>query len=104
MNTLFDFYWEVWKYIQETRRDEFWVIQITGELMEGIKPTWEPDREKLEALDNAYNRPQKSNDDLATIKTFVEAAKIDLVDKKDKKTQNLLAEICSPTHQQPILQ
>ena len=104
MNTLFDFYWEVWKYIQETRRDEFWVIQITGELLEGIKPTWKPDREKLEALDVAYHREIKSEDDLQTIKAFVSGAKIDLAGDKNKKGQNLLSEISAPIHLDTVLQ
>ena len=104
MNTLFDFYWEVLKYLQETRRDEFWVIQITGELIEGIDPTWKPDRDKLENLETAYNRQVKSKDDLATIAAFVEAAKIDLAGNKDKRVQNLLLEISAPKHLATVLQ
>jgi hypothetical protein len=104
MNTLFDFYWEVLKYLQESRRDERWVIEITSELMEGIDPTWKPDREKLEALDVAYHREIKNEDDLATIKAFVEAAQTDLAKDEDKKVQNLLLEISAPKHLATVLQ
>lgn len=107
MNTLFGFYFEVWKYIQASGRDEHWVIEIIDEMIEGINPTWKPNREKLEALDMAYNRQLKSKDDLAIITTFIEAAKTDLEEGeglKAKAVANLLTEISAPKHLDTVLQ
>jgi hypothetical protein len=106
MNTLFGFYWEVWKFIKTTRRDEHWIIEITDTLIEGINPIWKPDREKLETLDLAYNRQVKSEDDLTIITVFIEAVKTDLGAGKGLKTKavaNLLAEISAPTHLDTVL-
>jgi len=102
---LYYFYKEVWLYVQSCRREEHWAIEII-DLTERVRPTWYPDREKLENLDRAYNCLMKSENDLSTIKVFVDAFKTDMTDFefKDKKVQNLLLEISAPKHLPTILQ
>ena len=94
LDPLFDFYSEVWLYIQSRRRDERWAIDIIA-MAEKVKPTWQPSLEKLEDLENAYCR-KDDNKSAAVIKAFTKAATTDLASISGKKVTELLTKICEP--------